>query len=57
MALVEKTYYKVVLSGEVTIQAADEATAITAARDYFVGTGKGLAWAVSKVNVQVVPTP
>jgi hypothetical protein len=53
MPLVEKTYYKVELKGDVTIEAGSEEDAIAKARDYFVKTGKGLAWSVSKVVVTV----
>jgi 1,2-phenylacetyl-CoA epoxidase PaaB subunit len=51
--MVKKTYYKVNLNGEVTIEATDEANALVKAKDFFVTTGQGLAWAVVKVDVQI----
>lgn len=57
MAKVEKVYFKVNLTGEVVIEAADESGAIAESRDYFVTTGKGLSWAVTQVKVQVNPPP
>ncbi len=54
--MVKKTYYKVNLTGEVTIEADSEADALAKARDFFTTTGQGLAWAVVKVGVQVKPT-
>lgn len=53
MTTVKKTYYRVKLTGEVVIEAAGEDDALTQARDFFVTTGQGLAWAVEKVDVQV----
>ena len=50
---IKKTYYKVMLGGEVIIEATDESNAIAKAKDHFVTTGQNLTWAVSKVDVQV----
>lgn len=53
MATEKKTYYKVILQGEVIIEAADESDAIAKAKGYFVTTGQDLTWGVSKVEVQI----
>ncbi len=53
MPTIRKTYYKVTLKGEVIIEAIGEDDALTQAKNFFVTTGQGLAWAVEKVDVQV----
>ena len=55
--MVKKTYYKVHLTGDVVIEATDEADSLAKARDFFVSTGQGLTWAVEKVEVQVNAAP
>jgi len=57
MAVQKKTYYKVLLQGEVTIEAGDEADAIVKARTFFTATGQNLTWAVAKVDVQINVVP